>query len=214
MKKVFVVGPSISYASWINDIKLVENQDEADIVMFTGGCDINPKLYGCKALKSTYYNDARDAFEIQAFNKVKNNQLCIGTCRGAQLFTALFGGKLVQDVSGHEGSYHALKLMTNKFGNILPKECMTTSIHHQMMYPFNIDKAFYDVLYTSKVRLSAYYRGNGIDVDNIINYGEPELILYHLPNKPVCLGIQGHPEMMDQTDPYVKALNNLIDVLL
>ena len=214
MKKVFVVGPSIDYASWIEHKILVDNQEDADIIMFTGGCDINPRLYNCKPHVTTWYNNDRDAREVKAFYSTKPNQLCIGTCRGAQLFTALLGGKLVQDVSGHEGTYHSLKLVSNKFGNLLPEETFVTSIHHQMMYPYEMNPAHYDVLYTSKNHISQYYLGDGIDPDVVIKNGEPELVLYHLPNAPVCLGIQGHPEMMLTTDSFVKALNNLINTLL
>lgn len=214
MKKVFVVGPSIGYASWIENKILVDNQNEADIVMFTGGCDINPRLYNCKPHATTWYSNDRDAYEVKAFYQVKPNQLCIGTCRGAQLFTALLGGKLVQDVSGHEGSCHLVKLVTNKFGNLLPNETLVTSIHHQMMYPYEMDPSYYDILYTSKVRMSRYYLGDGIDPDVVVEKGEPELVLYHVPNSPVCLGIQGHPEMMDPNDSFVVALNNLVNTLL
>lgn len=213
MKKVFVVGPSIGYASWINNKILVDNQEDADIVMFTGGCDINPQLYNCKVHPSTWFSEDRDAFEIEAFQRVKPNQLCIGTCRGAQLFTALLGGKLVQDVTGHVGNVHTIKRVNNKFGDILPKETFVTSIHHQMMYPFELDKTYYDILYTSATRRSRHYYGDGIDPNVLIQAGEPELILYHVPNKPLCLGIQGHPEEMSKDDSFVKALNNLITIL-
>lgn len=82
MKKIFVVGTQLSYACWIKDAELVNNIEDADIVFFTGGEDINPAIYGAKAIRETYYNDRRDKFEIEMFNKVKPNQLVFGTCRG------------------------------------------------------------------------------------------------------------------------------------
>lgn len=81
-KKVYVVGRAKSYASWIENATLVDNIEDADIVLFTGGEDINPALYGCKKHSSTYFNEKRDEEEIAAFNKVRSDQLCLGICRG------------------------------------------------------------------------------------------------------------------------------------
>lgn len=88
MRKVHVVGPQTSYSRWIKNFELTDNIGEADIVMFTGGCDINPEIYGCKRHSSTYYDAKRDAFELEAFKKIRPDQFCIGICRG--LTVALF----------------------------------------------------------------------------------------------------------------------------
>ena len=42
---------------------------------------------------------------------------------------------------------------------------------------------------------------------------EPEVVLYTVADKPVCLAIQGHPEMMRDEAPVLTMLNNLIDQL-
>lgn len=85
LKKVFVVGNSLNYAKWIDDHKLVDNIEDADIVMFTGGEDVDPSLYGCAKHRSTYSNLQRDLGEKAAFEKVKPTQLCIGICRGLRI---------------------------------------------------------------------------------------------------------------------------------
>ena len=38
---------------------------------------------------------------------------------------------------------------------------------------------------------------------------EPEIVEYHTPNKPKCLAIQGHPEMMKGTKT-AEFLDNLL----
>ena len=43
--KIYVVGNSTHYASWIDNHKLVDNIEDADIVLFTGGEDVDPKYY-------------------------------------------------------------------------------------------------------------------------------------------------------------------------
>ena len=99
--KVFVVGPSVGYSRFIEDLELVDDMKDAQVVLFTGGEDINPELYGCKKHPSTWFNTKRDQFEVESFKKVASDQLCVGVCRGFQLFSAMYGGKLAQDVSGH-----------------------------------------------------------------------------------------------------------------
>ena len=95
MKKVYVVGYSTGYSRFIHNMNLVNNIEEADIVLFTGGEDISPELYGCKKHETTYFTRRRDEEEVSAFNKMRPNQLAVGICRGAQLFCALNGGILV-----------------------------------------------------------------------------------------------------------------------
>ena len=80
--KVFVVGPSTGYSRFIEDLELVDDMKDAQVVLFTGGEDINPELYGCKKHQSTWFNKKRDDFEVESFKKVASDQLCVGVCRG------------------------------------------------------------------------------------------------------------------------------------
>lgn len=175
---------------WINNVTPVDSPEKADIVVFSGGADINPKLYGCEKHKSTYFNDERDFIETSCYNKLSPNQVVIGICRGAQLITALNGGKLIQNVSGHCGGDHYI---TNGSDKVL-----ITSLHHQMMYPFDMDKKDYDLLYWSVKKLSRVYEGDGISEPE----REPEVVLYHKNNAPLGLAIQGHPEMMRKCEAH------------
>ena len=43
--KVYVVGPSTGYSRFIKNRELVNNMEDAQVVMFTGAEDINPRLY-------------------------------------------------------------------------------------------------------------------------------------------------------------------------
>lgn len=82
MKKVYVVGNSVYYAEWINNYILVDNLEDADIVLFTGGEDVDPDLYDKECHHTTFCNPARDRYEAEIFDKVKPNQVCLGICRG------------------------------------------------------------------------------------------------------------------------------------
>lgn len=82
MKKVYVVGTSTNYADWIDNCKLVDSINDADIVLFTGGEDVDPSLYGCKKHPTTYSNIDRDIRERKMFKMIRPDQLAIGVCRG------------------------------------------------------------------------------------------------------------------------------------
>ena len=85
MKKVFVVGPQKQYSKWIKNHELTDNLEEADIVMFTGGEDVDPSLYGYEKHPTTYSNISRDLEEKAVFEKVRSDQLCVGICRGLRI---------------------------------------------------------------------------------------------------------------------------------
>lgn len=216
--KVFVVGPFKGYARWIEDVELVDKMENADIVMFTGGEDIHPKLYGERKLSCTGSNTSRDTEEVDAFNKVvklvkKGKKIiCFGTCRGAQLLCALNGGKVIQDVSGH--AIYGTHPITN--GDLMFD---ITSLHHQMMYPFNMDKKDYDVVFWSAKQLSHHYEGSYVNLDmmydgNISMIIEPEIVLFHGDNMPKCIAMQGHPEMMRLESPIVEYLNHYVKEII
>lgn len=201
--KVYVVGENKHYANFINNAELVDNIKEADIVIFTGGEDVDPSLYGEKKYEFTYSNISRDLIEQGKWNQISENQLVIGICRGSQFVCVMNGGKLVQDCSGH-GIGHTHVISDGKVGYDI------TSTHHQMQYPYNLDKKDYTVLYVAHPSRSNYYSGSGIDPEVLRNLGEPEIVKYHKKGNPVCLAIQGHPEYMREDAPVVKMLNDLI----
>lgn len=84
-KKVFVVGPAKFYSRWIKDHQLVEDIKDANIVLFTGGEDVDPSLYGCERHVTTGSNIARDLKEKEIFEQVRPDQLCLGICRGLRI---------------------------------------------------------------------------------------------------------------------------------
>ena len=204
MKKVFVVGYAKQYARWINNHELTDNLEEADIVLFTGGEDVDPSLYGCEKHPTTYSNLKRDLEEKEVFEKVKPHQLCVGICRGSQFLCVMNGGLLIQNVDNHASfGTHSISRFRDEFTRY-----EITSTHHQMQYPYNLTHGDdYELLYHANPKRSHYYEG-----DKIIEVPyEAEIVLYHVKNKPRCLAIQGHPEMMRAEAPVIKMLNNLIE---
>lgn len=201
--KVYTIGPDGGYSRPIHNKLMVNRLQDADVVVLTGGADVDPSTYNRKNLAS-YGDKYRDLYEISQYRKIRPNQVVLGTCRGAQLLTVLNGGNLVQDVTNHGlwGTHN----MIDKDGN----QFEITSLHHQMCYPFDIPKENYDLLMVSAPSRSDRYVGDGIDDAKIIENGEPELIVYKTPGHPISVAIQGHPEMMDKECDTVIMLNELI----
>lgn len=82
MKKVYVVGEAKNYANFIVGASHVDNIEDAEIVIFTGGEDVDPSLYGEEKHKTTYSNIDRDLYEKEMFEKIQPNQLVVAICRG------------------------------------------------------------------------------------------------------------------------------------
>lgn len=204
--KIFVVGGATHYANFIKDAELVDNVEAADVVLFTGGEDVSPILYGCQKHRTTFNNPNRDGEEKKIFKKIKPTQLCLGICRGSQFLAVMNGGLLVQNCTGHAvGRTHAIT-----DGNMVYQ---ITSTHHQMQYPFNLPSTEYNILYKSLDFFSDRYEGDKIDPDKVRTYGEPEIVLYHRKGLPKCLAVQGHPEMIPDS-PVAKMINELINTYL
>lgn len=206
MKKVYVVGEAKHYANFINEFEFVDNIEDADIVIFTGGEDVDPSLYGAKRHPETYSNIERDLYEKEMFEKIRPDQLVVGICRGSQFLCVMNGGRLVQHCTKHGifGTHPILMLQNGMVYEI-------TSTHHQMQYPYNLPNKYYTLVAVSKDFLSLKYEGDLIDSNSIRFNGEPEIVIYHKENMPKCIAIQGHPEYMRKESPIVKYLNNLIN---
>lgn len=205
IRKIYVVGNQYEYANFINNKELVNNIEDADIVIFTGGEDVDPSLYGCKQHSTTYSNIHRDLEEKKEFEKIRPDQLAVGVCRGSQYMCVMNGGKLIQNITQHalRTTHPIIELGEDKIYEI-------TSTHHQMQYPFEIPAKDWTCLFVSAYVCSDCYEGDGVTTPPY----EPEIVLYHKPNLPKCLAIQGHPEYMRSESPIVIRLNEIIDNLL
>lgn len=80
--KVYVVGCATGYARFLEDVTLVDSIGDAEVVLFTGGEDVDPSLYGCEKYDGTYSNLKRDLEEKAIFEQIREDQLALGICRG------------------------------------------------------------------------------------------------------------------------------------
>ena len=83
------------------------SEADIDLIVFSGGADISPSLYGEKNYAS-YVNPHRDSVEQDVYKFAGGNIPVFGICRGHQLLNALAGGKLTQNIRRPHGSRHYL----------------------------------------------------------------------------------------------------------
>ncbi len=195
--KIYHVQNRTNYSYWIDDRELVKDRAEADIILFEGGEDIHPSLYGDKMGKHTYSNLQRDLYEKEIFDKYPD-KFKLGICRGSQLLCTLNGGKMIQHVTNHL-CVHDIKI--NSDNSTIKMQCT----HHQMVYPFELPQENYVIIAQSLTpRSTTYLNGDNEEYENIP--AEPEIVYYP---KTRSLGVQGHPEMMGNKETH-DYLNKLI----
>jgi len=164
--------------------KGVENIEDADFVVFTGGPDVNPEYYHEKPYK--YQGDEeRDYSDIVAYMTCLDQGIpMVGVCRGAQFLAVMNGASLAQDIDGHTGD-HSMYDVKNK--QWLDK---VSSIHHQCVLPC----PGMEVLgYTN---MSTFKDLN--ETKRIVSKG-PDVEAFFFRDT-CCFGVQGHPEYKDY--PY------------
>lgn len=189
-KKILFCSGHPGYAEPFLDICEVHYDErllaQSDIMLLTGGEDIDPAIYHEPPHPTTYWTTSRDKLEIELVEKALSLRIPIfGTCRGLQLLHAINGGKLVQDVANHMGSHH--DIITNK-----GKKLTVNSIHHQVCRADLPD----DVM----IVLAESY-----------SEGYVEAAYYP---KTQCLGVQFHPECMDERNPARRWTIGLVKELL
>ena len=159
--------------------KKADSPAEADIVIFTGGPDVDPTLYGEIAHHSTRIDTHRDQADLELYGDCFEKGIpMVGICRGAQFLHVMNGGKLYQDVDGHYGDHPIYDVKTQR---MVPK---TSSTHHQMV----IRQEGMEVLAESPKA-----RNRWCNPTRNVEGMKQDVEAFFYPDTCV-LGIQGHPE--------------------
>lgn len=186
---------------------------DSDLVLFTGGHDVDPSLYQSKTHPLTHSFLARDLGEEELYQEARKlNKPCVGICRGSQFLCVMNGGTLIQHVTGHTlAGTHVI------FNHTQKEYIMVTSTHHQMMAP----KGAYQVVAWAYSLSDCYQNGDQqpdtdfIDSSKEVADGttamrEPEVVYWPHTRD---LGVQYHPEYMAQDTDGWQYFNRLIDTM-
>lgn len=164
--------------------------EEADVVVFIGGVDVDPALYGERPISFTQIpSPSRDQLEKQVYDKcVEMGKPMFGICRGAQFLHVMNKGSLWQHVENHAGPDHYIYDVDD--------DClvMATSLHHQMLAindridvvavcKDQVSKRFY----SADMKLDLENEGSNANVEIEIEAG-----IYWDTR---CFFVQGHPEI-------------------
>jgi putative glutamine amidotransferase len=161
--------------------------DSLDGIMFTGGSDVDPALYGEEPHGATRIRPQRDRAEILLLRAATERGLpLLGVCRGMQLMAVAYGGRLHQhlpDVLGHHGhrpvsgpkfGWHPVELVSGSRAQaILGDRVTVNSFHHQ------------GVKDPGRLQATGW-----CPEDTLIEVVED-------PELPFALGVQWHPEDTD-----------------
>lgn len=99
-------------------IHSVDRAELADILVFSGGEDINPWIYGEENRYGSFINTVRDNLELRVLKMaIRTGKKILGICRGHQLVNAVLGGSLYQDIRRDTGKDH--DRIADEYGNFL-----------------------------------------------------------------------------------------------
>ncbi len=183
--------------------------DLVDGIIFSGGGDINPALYGDEKMHSTTdgIDAGRDELELPLLRAaVERNMPTFCICRGIQVLNVALGGTLYQDVAdefsadlqhrqhemniskeepGHTVTVQPDSLLASTYGQ---PEIAVNSFHHQSLKD-----------------LAPELRVNAVAPDGTIEGVEHS-------GKTFVLGVQWHPEMMFTAhDEHLKPFVALVE---
>ena len=200
-KSIYVVGnePKDKFYEWFgDDFEKVKSIEDAGIVIFAGNLPLDPSTYGMKKVINFSASQKKDQRDIDMYKKVNpKEQIVLGISRGAHLACVMNGGKIIQgcDQNLHNGNQtHPIKGDNNWVYEI-------PSTHSQLMYPYNLKRDKYHMLYYCDPRggypSSELLRGTGMDGIEAQNNYEPEIVLFRgTAETPTALAIQGRPELI------------------
>lgn len=183
---------SVGYSDrYFGESRVVNNwkdlaEGPLDFLVFWGGTDVNPELYGQRNKFSGRPDIGRDAIEKKIFEDALERGIpMLGICRGSQFLTVMSGGELYQDVgNAHLGSHS----IYTEDGQTLK----ATSTHHQMMSP---QRTNHKVIAYARQPVLSYKKEQQVEPPKF----DYEIVWYP---ETKCLCIQGHPEYMDIDSPF------------
>lgn len=197
-------------------LPLVKNQEEAkeqlakvDVLVMTGGEDVNPKLYGQEPDPNLEdVNDERDTSDMALLKEaIEEDMPVLCTCRGAQVLNVLQGGTLVQDIPTSD-KYKDAKIK-HRDPNEEEFEIHTINIEE--------DSILAKIVGTTKLDVNSWHHqgidkiGDGLKVTATSEDGMVEGI--ELEGSAYVVGVQCHPEwsVEEGDDSFLVFFTDLMD---
>lgn len=122
---------------------------DTDLIVFLGGADIHPAMYGHENKGSCYNTRSihRDKQEAEVYSEAIIRGIpCFGICRGFQFLNVMNKGVMRQDVPYHTGNYGHHSIVDSKGEYLFD----VNSYHHQQVVLSDMATTA-DVLYASPI---------------------------------------------------------------
>lgn len=168
----------------------------ADALLFSGGGDIDPALYGETRISETQGIHAlRDRMEISLMRRaVRAKMPVLAICRGIQVAAVAFGGALYQDI----GKQYKKEIVHPR--NDVPREV----VHGAAIAEGSLLRRIVgekEILINSRHHQAIKGCPDGFFVSAVAPDGVIEAIERH--DMPFCLAVQWHPESLaDRYDAH------------
>ncbi len=172
--------------------------DRLDGILFTGGGDLQPGLYGQENTFSGKPEPERDVMELPLMQRcIAEKKPFFAICRGVQVMNVAQGGTLVQD-------------LTNEMPGTMPHQRIDIpkSPAHSVMIEKNT--LLSDILGTDTIMVnSRHHQAAGVLGKDLILCAKAEDGVTEglwLPEHPFALGVQWHPESLAMKDEMAQKL--------
>ncbi len=126
----------------LSDFKMTDYfMEQVDGMLFIGGPDYPPEMYGQKLHPQTTCMWKRPEFDLKLMKIALDRRIPIlGICAGCQLLSIAHGGQLIQHVENHRrGMHEAVIEKAGQFSaimNLLPGDTLEVNTsHHQAVDP-------------------------------------------------------------------------------
>ena len=173
--------------STLDDEILTDALSLCDGIIFTGGPDVRPSLFGEEIIPSCgAINDERDAFELKLYKMALDaDKSILGICRGVQIMNIAAGANIYQDIYSQSGTrlvHHTLDGVRAFHSVTLTDESVLKKVGFS----------------TSEFTVNSYHHqsvkdiADGYKVAAISDDGLVEAI--YMPEKRFVVGVQCHPE--------------------
>lgn len=164
-----------------------------DGFLFTGGQDVNPKLYNEASLPECGEScDIRDSMERKLLmSALEQDKAVLGICRGIQFINVILGGTLYQD------------LQVQKHSEL---EHHQTPPYDKPVHQVNVVKntPLSDILLSDKISVNSYHHQaikELADPLNLMAYAADGVIeAVYMPDRKFVWAVQWHPEFSYHVD--------------
>ena len=165
-----------------------------DGILFTGGQDVSPSLYGQTPLNgSVCCCEARDAMDRAVLRlAVEQKKPILGICRGLQLINVCFGGTLWQDLPTQHPSEIAHRQQP-------PYDRPSHTVQMEEGTPLAACLDLEELRVNSCHHQGIRRLGSGLRSMAVAPDGLTEAL--YLPDYPFLWAVQWHPEFSRETDP-------------